>query len=387
MRFIDRLISQSIYTRAHFQLVLDGVPVGLIKSIEGGALKAEAIAYQDGTDQVPRRLRGRTKFEDLRLNGGIAMGVPFLDWMADFMAGKVTRRNGAIEIADFDGYVRARREFYGAMITEVGFPKFDADDKNNVYLSVALAPEAVTFQNALEGKPRRIRGHDDTVGHRATKANSFRFSFDGNEDWCRRVTKVDGFSIKQKPVEYADNNPNGMHQLGNGATSMGAPAVARKLPGKIEMPSAISVYMPEVDSFGLAQRVQAGLARRDGSDVLAGARLVAIDPEKNELFEIEFVRLHILSIAVDGSSADADAVKQVKIEFVPEQIKFTPNQTAFKQGARLSEKGQKMLSDAMKNAVRDASKVIQKDLRSQGKVGGVAADAMSAVVDKALGKK
>lgn len=374
MRFVDRLISKSIYTRAHFQLELDGERVGLIKSIEGGAIKAEAMSYQDGADRVPRRLRGRTKYEDLRINGGIAMGLPFLNWMGEFMAGKVVRRNGAIDIADFDGFIRARREFYGAMITEVGFPKFDAEDKtSNVYLNVSLAPEAVTFQEFKDKKPRRIKGHDDTVGHRAAKANSFVFSFDGHEDWCRRVTKVDAFSIKQKVTEYVDNNPKGMHQLGNG-DSMGAPAVARKLPGKIELPSSISVYMPEIDSFALAKRVQEGLARGDGSDVIAGARLVARDPEQSELFEISFLRLHVLGITVDGSGADADSIKQVKVEFVPEQISFSPNRDPAKQGARLSEASEKRLRDAVQKAMRDTARATANN--ALGKTGGQAVDKM-----------
>ena len=108
------------YSAAHFMFELDGVDkLGMFRSIEGGGLKAEVMTYQNGGTYDRWRQLGKPKFEDIKLQVGMAMSEPFFKWIAEFFSGKPSRKNGAIIAADFDYKERARREFTEAMITEL----------------------------------------------------------------------------------------------------------------------------------------------------------------------------------------------------------------------------------------------------------------------------
>ncbi|MEO8555009.1 MAG: phage tail protein, partial [Kofleriaceae bacterium] len=128
------------YAAAHFALELDGKDtVGLFRSIEGGGVRADVMTYQNGANYDRWRQLGKPKFEDIKLQVGMAMSQPFYDWIAKFFDGKADRKTGAIVAADFYYKERARRDFTEAMIKELTFPKLDATDKNPAYMTVALA--------------------------------------------------------------------------------------------------------------------------------------------------------------------------------------------------------------------------------------------------------
>src|SRR5262245_48413625 len=104
--------TQRAYGAAHFALELDGKePVGLFRSIEGGGVKAEVMTYQYGGGYERWRQVGKPKFEDIRVQVGMAMSEPFYKWIADFFCGIPNRKTGAIVAADFYYKERARRNF------------------------------------------------------------------------------------------------------------------------------------------------------------------------------------------------------------------------------------------------------------------------------------
>src|ERR1041384_7150848 len=130
----DRPIS---YAAAHFALELSGVEdVAVVRSIEGGGLKAEVMTHQIGGTYERWRQLGKPKFEDIKLQIGTAVAETVFKWIADFFKGQIERKNGAIVAGDFDYKERARREFSEALITELTIPKFDANDKSTVYMNV-----------------------------------------------------------------------------------------------------------------------------------------------------------------------------------------------------------------------------------------------------------
>ena len=110
-------IQNRSYAAAHFGLELDGKDnVGLFRSIEGGGVRADVMTYQGGGSYLKMRQLGKPKFEDIKVQVGMAMSKPFYDWIADFFEGMATRKTGAIVAADFYYNERARRSFDGAMI-------------------------------------------------------------------------------------------------------------------------------------------------------------------------------------------------------------------------------------------------------------------------------
>jgi hypothetical protein len=65
--------SNRSYAAAHFALELDiGGKVGLFRSIEGGGLKADVMTYQGGGAHGQFRQLGKPKFDDLKLQVGMA---------------------------------------------------------------------------------------------------------------------------------------------------------------------------------------------------------------------------------------------------------------------------------------------------------------------------
>ena len=62
------------YAAAHFALELDNkADVGLCKSIEGGSIKTEVMTFQGGGNYDRWRQLGKPKFEDVKLQVGMAM--------------------------------------------------------------------------------------------------------------------------------------------------------------------------------------------------------------------------------------------------------------------------------------------------------------------------
>src|SRR5215510_11460714 len=103
------------YAAAHFALELTGMEnLGVLRSLEGGGIKAEVMTYQNGGTYDRWRQLGKPKFEDIKLQIGMAMSEPFYKWIEQFFSGKADRKNGAIVAGDFYYKERARREFTDA---------------------------------------------------------------------------------------------------------------------------------------------------------------------------------------------------------------------------------------------------------------------------------
>jgi len=306
-----------VYAGAHFGLELDGKKeVSLFRSIEGGGVKADVMTYQygdkGGNDRW--RLLGKPKFEDIKLQVGMSMSAPFYDWIAAFFAGKPTRKSGAIVAADFYFKERARRTFKEALIKEIVFPKLDAQDKNAVYMNVGLTCEDIVFAAGSGNKLQAgTKGFDDKQKH--WTANNFHFKLDDYADACRRVVKLDSFTIKQNIVEH----------------HYGGFKAAIKTPSAVEFPNLV-FYVPEPD----AQPFMDHMARRVGygekgngevrdSKTMHG-QLDAFDNELQPIFTLEFFGADIISVTPDKADATSEEIKLCKVELYTESMKFTYSQ-------------------------------------------------------------
>jgi phage tail-like protein len=298
------------YGAAHFTLELDGkVSIGIFRSIDGGNAKTEVMSYQQGGFYDRWRQLGRTKFDDIKIQVGMAapsVQTPFFQWIADFFDYKAGRKDGVIVAGDFYYKERARREFKEALITEIQFPKLEGKDTSAAYLTVSLAVENIVYQPGNQsnsiGPPT---GYDS---QKLWTANNFRFTLNGFEDACRAVTKVDGFNVKQQVAEYH-------------AGGLRSPT---KTPIGIDYPT-IAFYLPE----GAAQpfmkyytdRAIKGPGGNRPGDRLHGS-IVAFDDERNDLFELQFTGSDIASITVDKADSSVDEIKQVKVEIYTEKMKL-----------------------------------------------------------------
>ena len=296
------------YAAAHFGLELDkSSDVALFRSIEGGNVRVDVMSYQMGPNYDRWRQLGKPKFEDIKLQVGMAMSKPFYDWIVNFFNGTDLRKDGAIIAADFYYKERARREFTNAIIHELTFPKLDAQDKNPAYMNIALAVENIVFQ---KGSNNRIAQGEGITSQKLWTSCNFRFSLAGFEDSCKRVTKVDSFTIKHNITEH----------------HVGGQLAPIKVCSPIDFPN-LAFYLPENDAQPFVDHFTNEAQLHVKNDVNKASPLhgsiVTYDNDGKNLFTLEFFGADIFSITPDKSDASTEEIKQVKIELYTEKMTFT----------------------------------------------------------------
>jgi hypothetical protein len=289
------------YAAAHFALELHGFDgINVVRSIEGGGLKADVMTHQIGGTYERWRQLGKPKFEDIKLQIGTAMSEPFFKWITDFFDGKFERKNGAIVAGDFYYKERARREFTDAMITELVFPKLDGQDKSTAYMNVTLGVEDIVFK---KGEGKSLNQNAGTENQKAWKACNFNFNIDGFE-CCKRATKVDSFTVKQGIVEY--------HQGGRRSAS--------KTPSAIDFPQ-LSFYLPEADAQPLADHFMKRASKGEVPGRLHG-QIETFDNANTTKFTLEFFNADIINMQPDKADSSTEEIKQVKVDLYVEKMSF-----------------------------------------------------------------
>jgi len=288
------------YAAAHFALELDtGGNVGLFRSIEGGGVKADVMTYQTGGAHTQFRQLGKPKFDDLKLQVGMAMSLPFYTWISRFFTGTPDTRSGAIVAADFYYNERARRTFKGAVIKEVGFPKLDASDKSAVYMSVGIAVEDMQFAVGSGAKLSQLTGMPE---QKLWTACNFRVSLSGFD--TSRVNKVDAITCKQNVIE---------HHVGGSRQPF-------KMMSYVERPM-ISFYLPEADAKAYYARATDGAIA--GKPAITHGAIEYLDAKGTRLAEVAFMNADIHSVTPDRHDATTEEIRQVKVDLYCEQFGFS----------------------------------------------------------------
>ena len=190
------------YAAAHFAMELDGSDeVGLFRNIDGGAIRADVMTHSVGGMYDRGKQLGKPKFEDFKLQVGMAMSKPFYGWISAFFRGEAPRKNGAVVAADFYYAERARREFTEAMIREITIPKFDGNDRGPVYMGVTIAPETIELRPGNASRKLAPPKGFDT--QKLWTACNFSLSIDGLDQACARTSKIESFTVKQAMSEHA----------------------------------------------------------------------------------------------------------------------------------------------------------------------------------------
>jgi len=295
--------SNRAYAAAHFALELDGEDgVGLFRSIEGGSIRADVMTYQNGANYDRWRQLGKPKFEDMKLQVGMAMSGAFINWIRDFFLGNAVRKTGAIVAADFYYNERARRHFDGAMIKELTFPKLDGSDKNAAYMTVGISVEDMKF---LPGTGKKLSPPEGFDSQKLWTACNFSFELKGLETACRRVTKIDSFTIKQNVLEY----------------HMGGARAPVKVPSQIDFPN-LTFYVPEADAAPFQDHAEKrSVVKGEAPARLTGA-LHVHDNSGKELFAVTFAGADIIGVTPDKSESSSEEIKLVKVEIYTEKMAF-----------------------------------------------------------------
>ena len=296
------------YVASKFAFELDGDGVlGFLNSAEGGGLKTEVVDYKQGRLVDVWRQVGRPKFEDITIKVGMGMSECFYKWISDFFNRKVSRKNGGIVMADFNYKQRARRSFIDALISEVQMPALDGASKEAAFMTVKLVPEGMTYEtitgDAKVESPESLR-QPNKMWHAA----NFRFAVDGFEAAFARTTKIDGWSIKQQILDY----PSGNQRL------------PLKIPGRLEYPQSLSVYIPAVDAEAVIEQAQKRLLDYDAPPQGGMTGVIELRaPDKSTLCSINLAGVDIVSAEPQKSEASAETLAMVKVVIQCESMRFT----------------------------------------------------------------
>ena len=133
------------FSGGRFALELDGVVCGFLEAVSGGAIAAEVLTTP-GAGPADEKHLGQVRYEDLELQLDLSFDKAVYDWIKSSWSRRYSRHDGSIVGADFNLKAVSEREFFHALLTEVGFPALDAASKDHVYLTLKLAPELTRFK-------------------------------------------------------------------------------------------------------------------------------------------------------------------------------------------------------------------------------------------------
>jgi phage tail-like protein len=292
------------YSSAHFILELDGSHIaGFFRSVEGGGVKADVMTYQMGNAPDQWRQLAKPKYDDLKIQVGMSMSQEFYGWISRFFNGTIERRNGAIISGDFHYKERARRVMKNMLISEVQIPKFDASDRAPCYMTVGLVPETVEFE---PGNPKVDLSPTVQTKQKLWTPNRFEFTINRFEQCLKRVTKIEGFTIKQQILEYRSGNLRDPWRV----------------PGRIEFPN-LTFFLPEADAGPLIDHFTKRVLRGEPPPHarLTGG-ITALDSENWPLCTISLGGIDISSIGPDKSDSTSQEIKQVKVDITCESMSF-----------------------------------------------------------------
>ncbi|MGN6110976.1 MAG: phage tail protein, partial [Kofleriaceae bacterium] len=155
-----------------------------------------------------------------------------------------------------------------------------------------------------KGEGRRLPQPQGFNKQKLWTACNFRFRLDGFEQACRRVSKVESFTVKQKIIEY----------------HMGGSRSPLKTPSQIDFPQ-ISFYVPEADAEPFMKHFTKRAVKGEVPGRLNGM-IQTLDNQDSNLFTLTFKGADIVSIVPDKSEAQSEEIKQVKIDIYIESMEF-----------------------------------------------------------------
>lgn len=289
------------FVNGYFQLMLDGVDVGIIQKAGGGNVKAEKAQIPQSTEYLVKNQIGNITIEDFSIQCGLSMGKPFQEWVQASLDAAHMYKSGELMVADYNRKAVQSREFKNGLITEVGFPAADASGKDVAYLSVKWAVEDV-LDKAGDGST--ITKPNNTNQTMFTTHN-FRLTIDGLEATTGKCSKVDALTIKQTVAR--DN-------IGNAR-------IYELIPGKMEMPPVkITFNRNAVESIQKWHFDFVYSGKNDVTQEKTGL-LEFLDATRSKvLLALEFKGLGIMDLKGDEYQNNNDKVSTVTAEMYCDQI-------------------------------------------------------------------
>ena len=288
------------YVAGNFQLVLDGVKTGFLKSMDGGAIVAEVVSEAVGTSYFSKKHLGRVSYSPFVVEFGLSMTKNVYEWINASWTGNAMSKDGAIILADHNLVAVGQREFSSALITEVGFPALDGAAKDAAYFTLKFAPE-YTRTTKASGKA----AGPAKVNQKLWLSSNFRLAIDGLD--CTRVSRVDSFTVRQPIVT---------EQIGEVRDYL-------KVPGRLEFPNLkIRLAEASADSWQAWFDDFVIKGNNDESKEKNGSISLLAPDLSEELMRIDLFNVGIFEIGSDKVEANADTVATVTAQLYCERMEL-----------------------------------------------------------------
>jgi len=289
------------YVAGTFQLKLDGVEAGFIKSVDGGAITAEVINQAGGPTAYVKKHVGPPRYEDFSIDIGLWMARTVYDWIQASLKMNYQRKNGSIVSYDYNLEARSEREFYNALIAEVTFPAMDGAAKDQCYLTVKFSPEFTRMKKA-SGKATLP---PVSASREMWLPSNFRLEIGGLD--CTKVTAIDSFTVKQAAVS---------DDIGDARNSL-------KEPGRIEFPN-LSITLAETTAQTWMDWFEDFVVKgNNGDDREKTGSLVFLSANRqSELGRVNFFNLGIFKVACTKGDASADQIRRVTAHLYCERMEL-----------------------------------------------------------------
>lgn len=297
------------YVSGKFALELDGVFAGWVYSAEGGHAVADVVTEKLGGDYLAKKHIANVKYEEITIEVGANMSKAVYEWISDTLAGKYTRKNGAIIAADFDYKETSRITFAGAILTEISMPALDAASKDAAKMTLKFKPEYTRRVLSSRGAPMP---QPDEKKHKQWLPANFRLRIDGLDEAASRVNKIEALVIKQKVVENA----------------VGEQRDYEIEPTSVEIPNLVITLAEAYSEPLYAWHDDFVVMGNAGDEQEKGGTLEYLAPDgRTVLFTLIFRNLGIFKVAPDKMEAGAEQIRRIKAEMYCEDIRFSGPQS------------------------------------------------------------
>ena len=276
------------YVAGNFQLVIDGVKTGFLKSVDGGSAVAEVVSEMVGSSMFAKKHLGQVEYSPFLLQFPVTMSAALIEWINASWTGHAQRKDGAIIASDISLNAVSQREFSDALIAETTIPALDGSSKEAGYLTVKVVPEAVRT-----GKASGKVTNDQTKAKMWISSN-FRVAIDGLD--CSRITSVDSFTVKQVIA---------VEDLGNVRNY-------RLEPGRLEFPD-LKITVAEAGAKSWFDWFDEFVIKgnSDESKEKKGSIALLSPDLKDELLRVDLFNLGIFRIGQDKFEANAERISTV----------------------------------------------------------------------------
>jgi phage tail-like protein len=289
------------YVGSYYQLDLDGINVGFVKSVEGGAVSAEVISQPIASQFFRKKTIGTPKYEPFTLEFDFGADAALFEWIGSAWKGNAIQRSGAIILADFNYKELSATEFFNALISEVTIPALDASSKEAAYFTVKIAPE---YTRKRKGGGAKLPPTDAKKQKRWLPSN-FRVTIGGLP--CERVMKIDSFTVRTAAPQ----------------DDIGTARDYEILPTSIEFPNLV-ITLPESDAEAWFDWHEDFVIKgnNDESKEKSGTLEFLGADLKTVLGTIEFFNLGIFEMRTQRTEVNTDQIRRVKAGLYCERMEF-----------------------------------------------------------------